>query len=174
MCTTRPHQRLTDLSAGELTDLFGTVQRVQHMLARHYFRSSSSSSDAVGDSEPQGPEAGSFNIAVQDGSGAGQTVPHVHVHVIPRISGSTAVEGPIDAVYQGMAGEKGNEGGALWDREVAALLEERGLGPARPRPGGGFPSIEDADRGARSMEEMEKEAEVFRRVLREMEGGGGS
>ncbi len=25
-----------------------------------------------------------FNIAVQDGATAGQTVPHVHVHILPR------------------------------------------------------------------------------------------
>lgn len=164
MCTNRPHKRLTDLSPGELTDLFGTVQRVQHMLARHYFRGGSGDAGPDSEQQPQGPGSGSFNIALQDGAGAGQTVPHVHVHVIPRITGSTAVEGPVDAVYEGMAAEKGNVGGALWDREVAEGLGER------PRPGGGFPKIEDADREARSMEEMEQEAEMFRGVLREMGG----
>jgi len=28
-----------------------------------------------------------FNIGVNDGESAGQTVPHVHVHVIPRFKG---------------------------------------------------------------------------------------
>ena len=28
-----------------------------------------------------------FNIGVNDGEAAGQTLPHVHVHVIPRFSG---------------------------------------------------------------------------------------
>jgi len=29
----------------------------------------------------------SFNVAVQDGLGAGQSVPHVHVHLLPRLAG---------------------------------------------------------------------------------------
>jgi bis(5'-adenosyl)-triphosphatase len=124
------------------------------MLARHYFSPSSPSQEKA-----TGPEAGSFNIALQDGPEAGQTVSHVHVHVIPRIRGATAKAGSPgggDELYVRMAGEEGNVGGALWDRE-------------RPRPGGGFPSIEDADRRPRGMEEMAEEARVYRRVLEEME-----
>jgi bis(5'-adenosyl)-triphosphatase len=132
------------------------------MLARHYF-SSPQSSDGK-------PEAGSFNIALQDGPEAGQTVPHVHVHVIPRIRGYTAKPGTPgagggDELYEKMAREEGNVGGALWDREQQQ----------RPRPGGAFPPVEDKDRKARSMEEMVAEAELYRRVLGEMEreeGGG--
>lgn len=87
------------------------------MLARHYFSPSPSnqngdSHDALADGSP---EAGSFNIAIQDGAEAGQTVSHVHVHVIPRIRGSTAKEapGPGDQIYESMAAEEGNVGGAL-------------------------------------------------------------
>lgn len=57
-----------------------------------------------------------------------------------------------------MAGESGNVGGALWDREMSR----------RPEPGGGFPRIEDSERQARSMEEMEEEAGVYRRLLEDM------
>ncbi|KAK8042503.1 Chromosome transmission fidelity protein 18 [Apiospora phragmitis] len=53
--------------------------------------------------------------------------------------------------------------GALWDREQNH--EGDGDGSSRPRPGGGFPRIEDADRQARSMREMEEEAKLFRDVL---------
>ena len=28
-----------------------------------------------------------FNVAVQDGTGAGQSVPHVHIHILPRYCG---------------------------------------------------------------------------------------
>lgn len=167
----KPHRRLTDLSPPELTDLFRSVQRVQRMLARHYFTSAPSSA-ARGDTEAGDgsaspaagtPEAGSFNIAIQDGSEAGQTVPHVHVHVIPRIRGRTAKpdDGPGDAIYESMAAEEGNVGGKLWDRWAGS----------RPKPGGGFPRIEDADRTARTPEEMEEEAALFKGVLRELEGG---
>jgi bis(5'-adenosyl)-triphosphatase len=165
----KPYKRLTDLSPPELTDLFRSVQRVQRMLARHYFTTASSSArrqdSKAGDDrvEPAAgtPEAGSFNIAIQDGSEAGQTVPHLHVHVIPRIRGATEKpgDGPSDTIYEHMAAEEGNVGGKFWDRWA-----ER-----RPQPGGGFPRIEDADREARTIEEMEEEADTFRRVLREVE-----
>lgn len=94
-------------------------------------------------------------------------MPHVHVHVIPRIPGETAKAGdtPSDELYERMAGEEGNVGGWLWDAE-------RG----RPRPAGGeFPRIEDAERRARSMGEMQEEAAVYRVLLGrlEEEGGGG-
>ncbi|KUI68766.1 Bis(5'-nucleosyl)-tetraphosphatase [asymmetrical] [Cytospora mali] len=193
VCPTKPHKRLTDLSPPEVTDLFTTVQRVERMLARHYFpkpsttttttsssSSSSSSPPPAGEEEEErepktgagGPTwpatGGSFNIAVQDGPEAGQTVSHVHVHIIPRIRGlsSKPDEGAGDELYERMADEAGNVGGALWDRALGR----------RPVAGGRFDRIEDSQRGARSMEEMEAEAEVFRRVLREMEeveeGGG--
>jgi bis(5'-adenosyl)-triphosphatase len=150
-----PHKRLTDLSPPEITDLFTTVQRVQRMLARHYFSQSSTSP------RPSSPDDGSFNIALQDGAGAGQTVPHVHVHVIPRIRGSTAKEtspGGGDELYEKMANEEGNAGGALWDWE------------RRPKPGGAFPRIEESSRQARSLEEMVEEAGIYRRLLSDMEG----
>ncbi|KAI0890367.1 HIT-like protein [Annulohypoxylon maeteangense] len=160
ICPRQPHKRLTDLAAPELTDLFQAVQRVQHMLARHYFSSTSPSEDT--------PEAGSFNIAIQDGVEAGQTVPHVHVHVIPRIRGATAKEGdgPGDRIYKMMAAEEGNVGGALWDRELKNFRPQFG---DRPEAGGEFESIEDSERHARSAEEMVAEANMFRGVLEQME-----
>ncbi|KAI1462041.1 HIT domain-containing protein [Annulohypoxylon moriforme] len=158
ICPRQPHKRLTDLAAAELTDLFQAVQRVQRMLARHYFSASPSNG---------APEDGSFNIAIQDGVEAGQTVSHVHVHVIPRIRGATAKEGsgPGDRIYQLMAAEEGNVGGALWDRE---LKNFRSRFSERPEAGGKFESIEDSERHPRSAEEMEAEANMFRGVLEQM------
>lgn len=149
VCPLKPHKRLTDLSSEEVTDLFTTTQLVQRMLAQHYFTQDSTGSTPA-------PEAGSFNIALQDGAHAGQTVPHVHVHILPRIPGATEKDpGPTDEIYERMASEEGNVGGALWDA-------------ARPEAGGAFPRIEDASREARSMEEMQAEAEVFKGLLQEM------
>ncbi|TLD26860.1 hypothetical protein PspLS_04754 [Pyricularia sp. CBS 133598] len=161
VCPLVPHRRLTDLTPAELTDLFSAVQRVQHMLARRFFSPPPSSSSAA--TATASVQGGSFNIAVQDGPEAGQTVPHVHVHVIPRPKGGEAAAraGEPDQLYVGMANEDGNVGGALWD------LHSREVG--RPLPGGGFPKIEDADRVARSMAEMEAEAAEFRELLRVME-----
>ncbi|KAL2153217.1 hypothetical protein VTH82DRAFT_4372 [Thermothelomyces myriococcoides] len=134
---------------------------------------------------------GSFNIALQDGPEAGQTVAHVHVHVIPRIRGATAkpASTPSDAVYEQMAAEEGNVGGALWDRERERERERLlrgsggyvgagdggdgdGGGGSRPVPGGGFPRIEDSARVARAMEEMVEEARIYRQVLEQMEAEG--
>lgn len=144
MCPLLPHRRITDLSPPEIHDLFTTVQLTQRLLARTYFPT------------PE-PEAGSFSVAVQDGAEAGQTVPHVHVHVIPRQKGDLKTT---DEVYVLMAGEEGNVGGALWD-------QERGMG-RRPSAGGGLPKIEDGDRVARSFEEMRVEVERYREVLKDM------
>lgn len=171
VCPRKPHRRLTDLAATELTDLFSAVQRVQRMLARHYF-STSTSSFSSSSSTKQPPEtAGSFNIAVQDGPEAGQTVPHVHVHVIPRAAGlgTAAAAGRPDELYERMHGEDGNVGGQLWDAAAAAdAAAAVVVSRRRPEPAGAFPPIEDADRAPRSMEEMEAEAGVFRELLRRM------
>ncbi|KAI1734723.1 HIT domain-containing protein [Xylaria scruposa] len=165
VCPRAPHKRLTDLSPAELTDLFASVQRVQRMLARYYFSQGSKVMDTEAReiSAPAAPEAGSFNIAIQDGAEAGQTVSHVHVHVIPRIRGSTAKDSQTqgDAIYELMAAEAGNVGGALWDRVMSS----------RPQPGGAFPRVEDPDRMARSMSEMEAEADAYRDTLADMGEG---
>lgn len=167
VCPSRPHKRLTDLTLPEVTDLFATVQRVERMLARHYFPSENHQKHQQA-AEPA-PPGGSFNIAVQDGPEAGQTVAHVHVHVIPRVRGlsSKPEDTAGDELYERMAREEGNVGGALWDRQQQS-------GGARPVPGGAFDRIEDSQREARSMEEMVAEAEMFRRALREMEEAEGS
>jgi bis(5'-adenosyl)-triphosphatase len=113
------------------------------------------------------------------------------VHVIPRIKGSTAkpAETPSDAIYDHMAAEEGNVGGALWDRHQQGEYEyfeqeqqqqhqhqdkaeaggEGVMMRERPQPGGRFPSIEDAGRRARSMGEMEEEAGVYKGVLERMD-----
>ncbi|KAJ4139022.1 Dinucleoside triphosphate hydrolase [Fusarium oxysporum] len=83
------------------------------------------------------------------------TVPHVHVHVVPRTAGDM---GSPDAVYVKLAGEEGNVGGALWDKEMGT----------RPKPGGGLRRVDDVDRKARSVEAMAEEAERYKAILKEM------
>ncbi len=39
-----------------------------------------------------------FNIGVNIGEAAGQTVPHLHVHLIPRCECSTSVNGRVECV----------------------------------------------------------------------------
>ena len=63
-----PSQRLADLSDTDLMKLFSGVKETQSILS-NYFHTSD------------------FTITIHDGPLAGQEIPHVHVHVIPRISG---------------------------------------------------------------------------------------
>lgn len=67
-----PHghgQRLADVSAAERAVVFGLAVEVAAAV-----RASGLPCDDV-------------NLLVNDGPAAGQTVPHLHVHVVPRVSG---------------------------------------------------------------------------------------
>jgi len=59
---------LFDLSENELRDLFRLLARAKQTLDAAY--------------RPAG-----FNVGINDGRAAGQTVPHLHVHLIPRYTG---------------------------------------------------------------------------------------
>jgi bis(5'-adenosyl)-triphosphatase len=135
--------RFTDLNANEVTDLYMTVQKVQKMLAKVYFKNLEIDGGAGGTIED-----GAFNIAMQDGVSAGQTVPHVHVHIIPRPNNSPQN----DEIYERMESEEGNVGGALWDR-------------SRPVNMGRFAKPEESERKNRTEEEMAKEATFFREQM---------
>jgi bis(5'-adenosyl)-triphosphatase len=135
--------RLTDLNANEVTDLFLTVQKVQKMLARVYFTDPKAEGGALGKVGD-----GAFNVAMQDGPSAGQTVPHVHVHIIPRPKNSPQN----DEIYDRMDSEEGNIGGGLWDR-------------SRPVQGGTYEKPDDSARKPRPEEEMAKEAIFYREQM---------
>lgn len=123
------------------------------MLASVYFPSQSepnSSSPAKEHLPQRSITEGSFNVALQDGVDAGQTVPHVHVHIIPRTKESSQ-EG--DGIYARLQGEEGNVGGGLWDLQQ------------RPVSGGRFPVVKDEDRRLRGKEEMGAEAKFFREKM---------
>jgi len=60
-----------DLSEHERNDLLALLNRAKWLL------------DA--ELQPQG-----YNIGINDGAAAGQTVPHLHVHLIPRFEGDLA------------------------------------------------------------------------------------
>lgn len=117
--------RLSDLSQAEISDLFLTVQRVGRMVERVY-------------------KAGSLNVAIQDGLDAGQSVPHVHTHVIPRRKADLDDRGGGDAIYQMLEGEGGDVGEHMKQRDSA-----------RPQ----FSAVDNDRREARSEQEVLKEAE---------------
>lgn len=97
-------------------------------------------------------KATSLNIAMQDGADAGQSVPHLHTHIIPRKRADLDDRGGSDAIYAMMDSEEGNVGKYLRDMSVD-----------RPQ----FPKVDEQARKPRSKEEMEEEA---RMLAKEMEG----
>ena len=95
--------------------------------------------------------ATSLNIAMQDGIDAGQSVPHVHTHIIPRKAEDLKDRGGSDAIYGMLEGEEGNV-----DKHLRESKGER----AR------FLAVDNDTRKPRSDEEMAAEAQ---RLGREME-----
>lgn len=138
VCPLRVQPRLSDLSRDEINDLFNTATRIQRTLKRLY-------------------KADAFNVAVQDGEAAGQSVPHVHCHVIPRTKGDPAGG---DKIHEWLEGEEGDIGGHQKEAENGGkrVVEQ-------------WPK--DEDRKPRGMEEMEKEAKWLREEMAKDEEGGG-
>ena len=98
--------------------------------------------------------ATSLNIAIQDGVDAGQSVPHVHAHIIPRKKHDLEHKGGTDAIYEMMESEDAHLGKQLQQREEATqgkLVEDEERGK--------FPAVDNDSRKPRSDEEMQIEAE---------------
>ena len=121
--------RFNNLSPAEVQDLFLTVQRVSRMVERVFC-------------------ASSLNIAIQDGVDAGQSVPHVHAHVIPRKKADLEDKGGTDAIYTMMESEDADLDKQL-RHKLRAASEKRAH----------FPAVDNESRKPRSDEEMQKEAE---------------
>ncbi|KAF3394306.1 hypothetical protein F1880_004768 [Penicillium rolfsii] len=130
--------RVADLTPAETSDLFLTVRRVGRMVERLY-------------------GATSLNIAVQDGVHAGQSVPHVHAHIIPR---KPADLEPVDAVYDMLDGDEGDVGKAQREAEASYATESE-RAENRPR----FPVVDNEARKPRTAEEMKAEAEMLQREM---------
>ena len=70
------HQKIQDVTVEENTDLFSLVREMV------------SNVDKI---------TGSTLIAIHNGEDAGQEIPHVHVHLVPRRKGDSA--GPIHSMF---------------------------------------------------------------------------
>jgi bis(5'-adenosyl)-triphosphatase len=115
-------------------DLFLTAQQVSRMVERVF-------------------DASSLNIAIQDGVDAGQSVPHVHAHIIPRRKDDLEEKGGTDAIYDMLESKDADLNKQLSEKERAAraeLVEEEKKG--------GFPAVDNDARKPRSDDEMQKEA----------------
>ena len=121
-----PHRivcRLDEMRDDEYVDLWNSVRVIQRMLSKQY-------------------NATAFNVAVQDGKMAGQSVPHVHVHILPRVDGDFDRN---DMVYDEL-------------EEWAPRKEASAEKPKLDVP-------EDKDRKDRTVEQMAEEAALYRRLL---------
>ncbi|KAI0651660.1 diadenosine hydrolase [Trametes meyenii] len=117
---TRVVPRLADLKNDELAALMTSVQHVAKVIERVY-------------------GADGLTIACQDGKAAGQTVPHVHFHLLPRkLQGDLFARN--DDVYPALERSEGGLPEAL--RQVPQALQVDA----------------DEDRKPRTLDEMEKEA----------------
>lgn len=95
--------------------------------------------------------ATSLNIAIQDGVDAGQSVPHVHAHIIPRRRHDLS---STDEVYEKLDGEEGDLSKSL--KEKAKEHEGRVMERLK---------VDNEERVARGSEEMEKEAAMLAKEM---------
>ncbi|KAJ1302693.1 hypothetical protein OPQ81_003009 [Rhizoctonia solani] len=123
--------RLSNLTPEEIADVFSMVQRVGNVVQKHY-------------------EAEGLTIACQDGPAAGQTVPHVHVHIIPRRF--TDFGGNNDQVYPILEATEGQ----LPDHLKTATGEARVPQPIK---------VDNEERTPRTLEDMETEAVRLRSLF---------
>ncbi|KAG7015813.1 Bifunctional bis(5'-adenosyl)-triphosphatase/adenylylsulfatase FHIT, partial [Cucurbita argyrosperma subsp. argyrosperma] len=111
-----PVQRFADLTPDETCDLWLAAQRVGRQLESYH-------------------EASSLTFAIQDGPQAGQTVPHVHIHILPRKGGDFEKN---DEIYDAI------------DEKEKEMKQHLDL---------------DKERKDRNLEEMAEEADRYRKLL---------
>ncbi|KAL2333108.1 hypothetical protein Fmac_014321 [Flemingia macrophylla] len=116
VCPKREVKRFVDLTADETSDLWLTAQKVGGQLESYH-------------------KASSLTFAIQDGPQAGQTVPHVHIHVIPRKIGDFEKN---DEIYDAI------------DEKEKELKQKLDL---------------DKERKDRSLEEMSQEADEYKKLF---------
>ncbi|CAI9776546.1 unnamed protein product [Fraxinus pennsylvanica] len=109
-------KRFVDLSADETSDIWLTAQKVGQQLESYH-------------------KASSLTFTIQDGPQSGQTVPHVHIHILPRNSGDFEKN---DKIYDAI-NEK--------EKELGQKLDL------------------DEGRKDRNMEEMAEEAANYRKLF---------
>ncbi|WWD16717.1 hypothetical protein CI109_101148 [Kwoniella shandongensis] len=127
--------RLADLEPREVTDLFLAVQHVGKVLEEVY-------------------KAQALTVSLQDGAVAGQSVPHVHIHLIPRHP--TDYSGNNDEIYPAL---ERSEAALNSDLKGAGIPQVSGNGNGNGSADGGMKVPKDEDRRPRTIEEMEEEAE---------------
>ncbi|GLI68682.1 hypothetical protein VaNZ11_013168, partial [Volvox africanus] len=130
--TKRIVQRFTDLTTEEVSDLWLLAQRIGRVVEPHY-------------------GARSLTLAIQDGAFAGQTVPHVHIHVLPRKAGDFPRN---DEVYDAI-----DHKAIEYDKAAKAAQS------TSAKSGPGEKLDLDKERRVRTNGEMAEEATVLRALM---------
>ncbi|KAI8913078.1 HIT-like domain-containing protein [Powellomyces hirtus] len=118
--------RFADLTSEEVTDLFHSAHTIAAVVEKEY-------------------KGESLTITLQDGPQAGQTVPHVHVHLIPRRAGDWANN---DDIY-GEIDQK--------EKELAKELKRKTA------------AVDNEERKPRTPEDMASEAAALRKLFAQAE-----
>lgn len=128
--------RFGDLSSQEAQDYMESLQLIQGFITKVY-------------------KADALNLAIQDGPESGQSVPHLHTHIIPRY----ATDKHDDSIHK-----------QLERTDLASAYEEFFLRKAKFQKDPGFISIPDEDRRPREMDTMAKEALWLAQELEKYKG----
>ncbi|KAI8079976.1 HIT-like domain-containing protein [Halteromyces radiatus] len=98
--------RFNDLTAEEAVDMMLSTKKISAIIEKQY-------------------QGSSLTFAMQDGPEAGQTVPHVHMHIIPRRKGDYANN---DDIYEDLdqrnKHKKGPDNEERTPRSAAEMKEE--------------------------------------------------
>ncbi|KAK6521092.1 hypothetical protein TWF506_001326 [Arthrobotrys conoides] len=129
VCPQRVVARYKDMTYEEIMDHALAVQKVARMIERVYGTTGAT-------------------IAIQDGGSAGQSVPHVHTHIIPRKLDDFP---SIDDVYTHLESPDSNVGRFLEVQRLRKAVEEQKKELV----------VESMDRTPRTMEEMEEETRML-------------
>ncbi|KAK6536565.1 hypothetical protein TWF281_000791 [Arthrobotrys megalospora] len=129
VCPLRVVARYKDMTSEEVADHALTVHKVVKVIERVYGTTGAT-------------------IAIQDGGSAGQSVPHVHTHIIPRKLNDFP---SIDDVYTKLESAEGNVGQFLQLQKLRKAVEEQKKELV----------VESMNRPPRTMEEMEEETKLL-------------
>ncbi|KAH6918322.1 diadenosine 5',5'''-P1,P4-tetraphosphate asymmetrical hydrolase [Coprinopsis sp. MPI-PUGE-AT-0042] len=136
----RPVPRLADLDDTELGALMRSVNRVGKVIERVY-------------------GADSLTIGCQDGKAAGQSVPHVHFHILPRKAQGDRFAEDNDAIYPELERSEGNLASELTHMQKSQQAHQ----PLKVDA--------DEDRPPRTIEEMVREASWLKGFFEKDERG---